>query len=60
MAGTAGTSARDTEIRLPRATVVKNKQPADKQVGSRLPKCKHVRPSHCCARAALLRDTCYL
>lgn len=32
MAGTAGTSARDTEIRLPRATVVKNKQPADKQI----------------------------
>lgn len=35
MEGLAGTSARDTEVRLPRATVVKNKQPADKQVDSR-------------------------
>ena len=32
MSGIAGTSARDTEIRLPRATKVKNKQPASQQV----------------------------
>ena len=32
MSGVAGTSARDTEIRLPRATKVKNKQPANQQV----------------------------
>lgn len=32
MSGIAGTSARDTEIRLPRATKVKNKQPAGQQV----------------------------
>ena len=32
MSGVAGTSARDTEIRLPRATKVKNKQPASQQV----------------------------
>lgn len=32
MAGMAGMSARDTEVRLPRTTKVKNKQPADKQV----------------------------
>ncbi|KAK9845191.1 hypothetical protein WJX84_006146 [Apatococcus fuscideae] len=32
MSGIAGTTARDTEIRLPRATKVKNKQPADKQI----------------------------
>ncbi|KAK9828970.1 hypothetical protein WJX72_003124 [[Myrmecia] bisecta] len=30
--GVAGTQARDTEIRLPRATRVKNKQPADRQI----------------------------
>ena len=30
-----GMSARDTEVRLPRATHVKNKQPADKQVSLR-------------------------
>lgn len=35
MSGIAGTSARDTEIRLPRATKVKNKQPASQQVGVR-------------------------
>jgi hypothetical protein len=28
----AGMSSRDTEVRLPRATKVKNKQAADKQV----------------------------
>ena len=33
MSGIAGTSARDTEVRLPRATKVKNKQPASQQVG---------------------------
>lgn len=32
MAGMAGMSNRDTEVRLPRATKVKNKQAADKQV----------------------------
>lgn len=32
MAGLAGMSSRDTEVRLPRATKVKNKQAADKQV----------------------------
>ncbi|KAK9915014.1 hypothetical protein WJX75_003619 [Coccomyxa subellipsoidea] len=32
MSGIAGTSARDTEIRLPRATKVKNKQPAGQQI----------------------------
>lgn len=33
MAGLAGMSSRDTEVRLPRATKVKNKQAADRQVG---------------------------
>ena len=37
MEGLAGTSARDTEVRLPRATVVKNKQPADKQARAQTP-----------------------
>ena len=32
MAGLAGMSSRDTEVRLPRATKVKNKQAADRQV----------------------------
>ena len=32
MAGLAGATNRDTEVRLPRATAVKNKQPADRQV----------------------------
>ncbi|CAL5221424.1 g3611 [Coccomyxa viridis] len=32
MSGIAGTSARDTEVRLPRATKVKNKQPASQQI----------------------------
>ena len=33
MEGMGGATARDTEVRLPRATAVKNKQPADRQVG---------------------------
>ncbi len=32
MSGIGGTTKRDTEIRLPRATKVKNKQPAAQQV----------------------------
>ena len=32
MDGMGGATARDTEVRLPRATAVKNKQPADRQV----------------------------
>eukprot|EP00884_Botryococcus_braunii_P014025 jgi/Botrbrau1/22623/Bobra.176_1s0051.1 len=32
MSGVAGASARDTEVRLPRATKVKNKQPAPQQI----------------------------
>jgi len=32
MEAMAGMSSRDTEVRLPRATKVKNKQAADKQV----------------------------
>ena len=33
MANIGGTTQRDTEVRLPRATRVRNKQPADQQVG---------------------------
>lgn len=32
MQGMAGTTERDREVRLPRVTAVKNKQPSDKQV----------------------------
>lgn len=32
MSGFAGTTARDTEVRLPKATKVKNKRPADRQI----------------------------
>lgn len=32
MASSAGASARQTEVRLPKVTKVKNKQPADRQI----------------------------
>lgn len=37
MSGIGGTTKRDTEIRLPRATKVKNKQPAAQQACVFLP-----------------------